>query len=98
MHGQDGEHDQRYLPEGEQPTAPQSTPSAQSGSTMPESELRTMNIATLIACCMRELNNYRRGEVSNDRYGVELFRRAICQCDSDSWTALQLCFGDTVRS
>ena len=101
MHEQDGEHEELYLPkndEGEQPTAPQSTPPGQPGSTLPQVELRTMSIAALTACCMHEFKSYRRGEVSNDRYGVELFRRAICQHDSDAWTALQVCFSDSIHS
>src|SRR5947209_3034452 len=99
MHNEDGEHEQQYLPkddEGEQHMAPQSTPSKLPGDTMSEPELKMMSIAALIASCMRELKNYRYGDVSNERYGVELFRRAICQRDSDAWTALQVCFGDTV--
>ncbi len=30
---------------------------------------------------MSEINNYRRGELSNDQYGVELFHRALMQRD-----------------
>lgn len=99
MHNEDGEHEQ-YLPkddEGEQPMAPQSAPPELSGNTMPEPELKMMSIAALIASCMREFKNYRCGDVSDDRYGVELFRRALCQRDSDAWTALQVCFSDTIR-
>src|SRR5690349_2430984 len=99
MHNEEGEHEQQYLPkddEGEQHMAPQSTPSELTANTMSESELKLMSIAALIASCRRELKNYRQGDVSNDRYGVELFRRAIYQRDSDAWTALQDCFGETV--
>ncbi len=101
MHQEDGEQKQQYLPEndeGERPWAPQGVPAELLANTMPEPELKLMSIAALIASCMQELKNYRHGDVSNDRYGVELFRRAICQRDSDAaWSALQVCFSDTIR-
>lgn len=101
MHEHNGEHAELYLPrsdEEEQPATPQSTPPEQSGSILPQVELRTMSIAVLTTYCISELKSYRRGEISNDRYGVELFRRAICQHDSDAWTALQVCFSDSIRN
>lgn len=99
MHDQGKEDQGQYLSEsnrGEQSMAPQSEPPERSGRTMPESELGTMSIATLIVCCRRELHNYRRGDLSSDRYGVELLRRAIVERNSDAWAALQECFGEIV--
>jgi hypothetical protein len=44
--------------------------------------------------CMNEINNYRRGETSNDVYGLELFRRAIQDCDPCAWETIQKRFNE----
>ena len=36
-----------------------------------------MSLTDLVACCVREMNKYRNKEASNDRYGLEIFRRAM---------------------
>jgi hypothetical protein len=58
--------------------------------------LRTMKLSALVEHCIDEMNKYRRGEVPDDTYGLELFRRAMVECDNDSWTCLQKCFGEIV--
>src|SRR6266568_7590238 len=51
----------------------------------------------LAAHCLRELNNYQRGEPSTDTYGLELLQRATIQGDQDAWTWLQHCFSGVVH-
>jgi hypothetical protein len=55
-----------------------------------------MSLPVLAAHCVRELNNYRRGEPCTDTYGVELIRRATVQGDQEAWTWVQYCFGGVV--
>jgi hypothetical protein len=56
-----------------------------------------MRSVELAAQCLRELDNYRRGEPYTDAYGVELFRRATVQGDQDAWAWMQQCFSGLVR-
>lgn len=56
-----------------------------------------MSIPVLAACCLRELDNYRRGERYTDMYGVELFRRATMQDNQEAWAEVHHCFGGMVR-
>ncbi|HEX6484707.1 MAG TPA: hypothetical protein VF043_38160 [Ktedonobacteraceae bacterium] len=51
----------------------------------------------LAAHCLRELNNYHRGEPSTDTYGLELLHRATIQGDQEAWMWLQHCFSGVVR-
>jgi integrase len=44
----------------------------------------------------RKVRKYRRGESSDDQYGVELFRRALVQHDPLAWEAVQQCFNETM--
>ncbi len=55
-----------------------------------------MSLPVLAAHCVRELNNYRRGEPCTDTYGVELIRRATVQGDHEAWAWVQDCFGEIV--
>ena len=55
---------------------------------------RAMSISVLADHCMSEIDNYRRGEPSKDRYGVELFRRALRECDPLAWEVVQQCFSE----
>src|SRR5437763_7719638 len=56
-----------------------------------------MSLPMLTAQCLRELDNYRRGEPCTDTFGVELFRRALIQSDQEAWACLYHCFGGIVR-
>lgn len=56
----------------------------------------TMSISALADRCSTEGDNYRRGEPSDDQYGIELFRRALQQRDPLAWEAVQQRFGETV--
>ncbi len=53
---------------------------------------RTMSIPALAEECMREFDKYRRGESSDDKYSLELFKRALMQSNSLAWEAVQQCF------
>lgn len=55
-----------------------------------------MSISALAGHCSRETDNYRRGEPSDNQYGVELFRRALQQRDPLAWEAVQQRFAETV--
>jgi hypothetical protein len=56
-----------------------------------------LSLPVLAAQCLREIDNYRRGEPCTDTYGLELLRRAIKQSDQEAWTWVQHCFGGMVR-
>ena len=60
------------------------------------SPLHAMKLSLLAERCVKEMNNYRRGEVPDNQYGLELFRRAMIEHDSDAWTWVQKCFGEIV--
>jgi hypothetical protein len=55
-----------------------------------------MSLPVLAAHCVRELNNYSRGEPCTETYGVELIRRATVQGDHEAWAWVQDCFGGVV--
>jgi hypothetical protein len=48
--------------------------------------------------CMNEIENFRRGEPSNDQYGIELFHRALKLRDPFAWEIVQQRFSDMVLS
>jgi hypothetical protein len=52
----------------------------------------------LAAQCLREIDNFHRGEPCTDTYGVELVRRATLQKDQEAWVWMQHCFGGVVRN
>jgi hypothetical protein len=56
-----------------------------------------MSLPVLTAQCLRELDNYRRGEPCTDAYGLELLRRVIIQSDPEAWACVLHCFGELVR-
>jgi len=60
------------------------------------SPLHAMKLSLLAERCVKEMNKYRRGEVPDNQYGLELFRRAMIEHDSDAWTWVQKCFGEMV--
>lgn len=61
----------------------------------PEHPLNTMDVSLLAKHCTNELNKYRRGEASDDAYGLELFRRVQLYDNEDAWNAFQQCFTET---
>jgi hypothetical protein len=62
----------------------------------PAAANETLDISTLIEQCRREIQVYRRGDQSNEAYGLELLHRAIVQGDEDAWAGLQQCLGGIV--
>ena len=55
-----------------------------------------LSVETLTEQCRWEIQAYRRGELSDDTYGLELLYRAIMQGDQDAWTGFQQCLEETV--
>ncbi len=53
-----------------------------------------MSLSALADRCMSEINNYRRGEPSNDQYSLEIFRRAMLERDNAAWALLEDRFKD----
>jgi hypothetical protein len=49
---------------------------------------RQLSIHELARCCSEESNRFVRQEISNDRYCLELFRRAIVKRDDDAWACV----------
>jgi DNA-directed RNA polymerase specialized sigma24 family protein len=49
---------------------------------------KEMSLSALEDRCMSEINNYRRGEPSSDKYCLEIFRRAMLEHDDAAWTLL----------
>jgi hypothetical protein len=52
----------------------------------PAVDLLTVN--DLARCCSEETNKFLRQSASNDRYCLELFRRAIVRRDEDAWACI----------
>ena len=79
--------------------APQGFPPAKTspGCAEPYVAERALSVSALVEQCQREIQAYRRGEPSNETYGLELLRRAIMQSDQDAWAGVQQCFGEFVR-
>ena len=50
---------------------------------------KNMSLLALADRCMSEINNYRRREASNDRYCLEIFRRAMLEHDNAAWELLK---------
>lgn len=47
-----------------------------------------LSVNDLARCCTEETNKFLRQNASNDRYCLELFRRAIVRRDDDAWACL----------
>src|SRR3954468_24420841 len=50
--------------------------------------IEQLTVNDLARCCAEETNKFLRQSVSNDRYCLELFRRAIVQRDDDAWASI----------
>jgi hypothetical protein len=57
-----------------------------------------MNTTELAAHCVGEIHNFRRGELSSEKYSVELLRRATVQGEQEAWAWIQQCFSELVLS
>ncbi len=56
-----------------------------------------MNLLELANHCSNELGRRRRKEIADDRYCLEIFRRAILEHAEQAWSILQECFAERVR-
>jgi len=56
-----------------------------------------MNLAELRRRCTQEIAKFRHKDASDDRYCLEVFRRAIQQDDQDAWAVLLDQYSETVR-
>jgi hypothetical protein len=95
-------HDARHMlsmNEREPGTAPQIPlhECSSSVSLAGESPLGMLRVPALVEQCQREIQIHRRGEPSNETYGLELLRRAMVRGDQAAWTGIQRCFGELVR-
>src|SRR5437879_6383874 len=62
-----------------------------------DESLNQMNLLLLADHCSDELKRHRRKETFDDRFCLEIFRRAIVQRIDQAWAVLQQRFGETVR-
>lgn len=62
-----------------------------------DESIRQMNITLLADRCTDEMKLHRRKETYDDRFCLEIFRRAIIQRMDQAWEVLQQRFGETVR-
>ena len=58
------------------------------------SMLRNEALATQ---CLKELVHFQRGKPCDERFGLELLRRATLEGDPDAWEWVQHCFKDVAR-
>jgi hypothetical protein len=63
---------------------------------MYNSPKQALSISTLVAQCQQEIQAYRRGEPSDETYGLELLHHAVVQGDQDAWAGLQQCLSEFV--
>jgi DNA-directed RNA polymerase specialized sigma24 family protein len=85
--------------EEEHPAALHGLPPVSSSPLNPESRgtERALSVSALVEQCRWEIGAYRRGEPSNEAFGLELLHRAIVQGNQDAWAGLQQCFDETMR-
>jgi hypothetical protein len=51
-----------------------------------------LSLPELAVHCLAEIDDYRRGAPCTERYGLELFHRALTQSDREAWVWVQHCF------
>jgi hypothetical protein len=68
------------------------------GSTEPTAVACALSVCALVEQSRREIQAYRRGEPSNEVYGLELLHRATIQGNHDAWAGLQQCLSELVRT
>jgi RNA polymerase sigma factor (sigma-70 family) len=74
--------------ESRNPSRPSGSPSGvtRRGDGAPQPELLSVN--DLARCCTEETNKFLKQSASNDRFCLELFRRAIVRRDEEAWTCI----------
>jgi hypothetical protein len=60
--------------------------------------LSQLKLTVLANLCINELKQRRCNETTDDRYCVELLRRAIVEYTDQAWSLLQQCFSETIRA
>ncbi len=61
-----------------------------------EQSLHSMPLFTITSRCSQEINNRYRGLPSDERFCLEIFRRALLEGDNDAWAALQKQFSENI--
>lgn len=82
-------------------TVPTSLPRANSPNTeMMDGEDPPASLSLAVVCrrCREEIARYRRGEPHDERFCLELFRRAVAEHDENCWQELQSVYRDQVLS
>src|SRR2546422_9190330 len=99
MNIMDDESDTPVSNGGEPLAAPRDLPLAKSSPVCAEPHAAecTLSGSALVEQCQQEIQAYRRGETSNQAYGLELLRRAMVQGDQAAWAGVQQCLGEVVR-
>ena len=62
-----------------------------------EEAVSQMKLTVLADLSTHELRRHRRKEPFDDRYCVEILRRALVDQTDDAWLALEQCFSETIR-
>lgn len=66
-------------------------------STSMDEALNKMGLTTLVELSTDELKRHRSKEPFDDRYCVEILRRALVEQTDEAWSVLQQCFSETIR-
>jgi hypothetical protein len=56
-----------------------------------------LSLETLKEDAAQEMRKYRRKELSDERYCLEIFRRAVVRRENEAWVALQALLSESVR-
>jgi hypothetical protein len=56
-----------------------------------------MKLTTLADLSVHELQRHRWKEAGDDRYSVEVLRRALVEQSDEAWSVLQQCFSEIIR-
>jgi hypothetical protein len=68
------------------------------GETTTVADVQQLSVAVLARRCREEVERFLRRESSRDTFGLELFRRAVCEHDDRAWTAIFDQYGGLVRA
>ena len=74
--------------ESRKPSQPPGLNSEMGGQAESAPQMDLLSINDLARCCSEETNKFLKQSVSNDRYCLELFRRAISRHDEDAWACI----------
>lgn len=60
--------------------------------------MKELDSIELAASSAREIDNFRRGEPTSEKYSVELLRLAIVQGEPEAWKWIEQCYGALISS